>query len=816
MASNAPSNSNNSEEPPVPPVPPVAAAASAAAEPPVVSAGRWHPAHRPTWFRELMEELEPLHDCTEARLAEHVCVINRILSIVNWDVLQDIQSIHIASSSIINDITIPDNEHKLTDLDLLLRKRAEALGMANIDETVGTEVAIQILVGEYISKCRPEQFPFNIHRIISNVGKKEQRNKYHRTVAFNKDSVDSLFSEWNPYDFFYSEATGIGSITKFVKKKGIVPIEIATRYVDPASSKKTTKNLSFTGFSDDLVGLLGNIKCTVNPDITNNSNENNDTDTNITSVIAEKFKDYPLLSFPTAAAAGLVANILSEYHNKRKEEVYKTKSSKPQQVIEAVQYLNESQDSIESEIEAVKSNSPSNLSSISSSNSSSNNSANLPKGTLKRLLHDFILKGANHLIQIADEAERGEYRVSSSESNSSINSKEARKELESLANAMKINELGKQSPEIIAAYEASLKGPSPGISDARARRPRGFSGYESNRENLSMFEMHNNNMLKPAEHLLPQIKKVYEKSNKNLKNFVKLVILAVNIYEQLYKSTPETALQITMRTILHLKSYGDSFQLKEIDAIMKKPENSGRVLWLVSIDRIFLALAGLYAIDGGWNLITIQQSSSRQVKEFLIMRDYRQKVIPSKKLSKLSKLPKSPKSPTPPKKLIIRRQQRIQSFFQNTKKLAREAREAREARARRRGQSGVALASPVASAATAATAPFATAAAPAPLPSALSLGLPFAHSSTSGFEPLPAVELRRDPISLAINLPPLNPQGAPSSLLSGSPQGALSSLSRGYQPSPNNNSNQLGGSRRYKQRKTLKNRKGRRHTRRRT
>ena len=131
-----------------------------------------------------------------------------------------------------------------------------------------------------------------------------------------------------------------------------------------------------------------------------------------------------------------------------------------------------------------------------------------------------------------------------------------------------------------------------------------------------------------------------------------------------------------MRTILHLKSYGDSFQLKEIDAIMKKPENSGRVLWLVSIDRIFLALAGLYAIDGGWNLITIQQSSSRQVKEFLIMRDYRQKVIPSKKLSKLSKLPKSPKSPTPPKKLISRRQQRIQSFFQNTKKLAREAREA--------------------------------------------------------------------------------------------------------------------------------------------
>ena len=83
-----------------------------------------------------------------------------------------------------------------------------------------------------------------------------------------------------------------------------------------------------------------------------------------------------------------------------------------------------------------------------------------------------------------------------------------------------------------------------------------------------------------------------------------------------------------------------------------------------------------------------------------------------------------------------------------------------------------------------------------------------------------------NPMDLRINLPAV-PAGESRNLAllspieSTSPKGALSSLSRGYNPSPNNSNvivvpNKNGGFRRYKQRKTLKKRKGRRHTRRRT
>jgi len=806
-------------EAPAPVVEPVAAPVVSPAASPVVSplvslalapvagVSRWHPAHRTIWFRELMEELEPLHDCTEARLGEHVCVINNILSIINWDILRDIESIHIAESSKMNDSVIPDDKHKLTDLDDRIISRARALDKAN-DETVGTEVAIQVLVGEYISRLLPVEFPTNIHKIIGYVGKKEKKNKQHRTVAFTKESVDLLFSEWKSSDIFYSEATGIGSITKYIKKHGISPIEIATRYVDPSSTKKTTVSLSFTGFSDDLIELLGNITCTVNPGVSSNSNTstnstNNDesTDTNMTTVIAEKFKEYPLLTFPTAAAAGLVSNILHIYHNEREREVNKTKMSKPKQVIEAVKYLNESQNSIVDEITDNK------------TNSSANHVSSLPEDTLTKLLHDLILSGANKLIQIADEAERGEYKPKESESSGSdsINSKEVGRELGSLSRPMNVRELGNVSKANIARYAASFQGPSPALSNARSRRPKSTSGYETNQ---SMFEIRNGT-IRPTNDLLPQIAKEYEKSLKNINNFVQLVKLAVNIYERLHKSNPQTALQITMRTVLHLKSYGDSFQLKELDSIMRKPENAGKVLWLTSIDRIFLALAGLYAIDGGWNLMTIQQSSTKGSKDLLILRDYRRSTIPS------VLLPPRP-LPPPPKKLTKKIPSRrglprlgpksiIYSSPQETarKSAMRAAATARLTRAQGTRRSGRFL-SPLAPSSPSSASQFA-----------------FAPSSRSAFgAPAPAPAPAPPPVNpanLRINLPNMPAARTAagelrnlvlSPIQSTTPQGALSSLSRGYNPSPN--SNKKGGSRHYKQRKTLKKRKGKRHTRRRT
>ena len=747
-----------------------------------------------------MEELEPLHDCTEARLGEHVCVINNILSIINWDILRDIESIHIAVTSKMNDSVILDDKHKLTDLDERVISRARALDKAN-GETVGTEVAIQVLVGEYITRLLPIEFPTNIHKIVGYVGKKEKRNKQHRTIAFTKESVDLLFSERKSSDIFYSEATGIASVTKYIKKNGISPIEIATRYVDPSSSKKTTASLSFTGFSDDLVELLGNITCTVNPGESANTNtstsSNNNgegNDTNLTSVIADKFKDYPLLTFPTAAAAGLVANILNKYHIEREREVNKTKVSKPKQVIEAVKYLNESQKSIVDEIELYK------------SNSSSNHTSSLPEDTLIKLLHDLILSGANKLIQIADEAERGEYKPKESESSSSdsYNSEEARREAAALSRPMNVREVGNVSNANLARYAESFKGISPGLSEARSRRPKtANSGYESGAS--SMVELRNGE-IRLASNLIPYVAKAYEKSLKNINNFVNLVRLAVNIYERLYKSNPQTALQITMRTVLHLKSYGDSFQLKELDSIMKKPENAGKVLWLTSIDRIFLALAGLYAIDGGWNLMTIQQSSTKGSKDLLILRDYRRSKI-------ISPLP-----PLPPKKLTKKAptqrgipkvgvKSTVYSSPKNTaRKLAMQAAAtARFTRGQGTRRSGRFL-SPLAPSSPSSASPFA-----------------FATSSRSAFgAPAPA-PVPVNPMNLRINLP--NAPAAPTALgelrslelspiQSMSPQGALSSLSRGYNPSPN--SNKKGGSRRYKQRKTLKKRKVKRHTRRRT
>jgi hypothetical protein len=207
--------------------------------------------------------------------------------------------------------------------------------------------------------------------------------------------------------------------------------------------------------------------------------------------------------------------------------------------------------------------------------------SSLPEDTLTKLLHDLILSGANKLIQIADEAERGEYKPKESESSGSdsINSKEVGRELPDLNRPANVRELGNVSTANIARYVASFQGPSPAFSDARSRRAKSTSGYETNQ---SMFEVRNGK-IRPTSDLLPQVAKVYEKSLKNINNFVQLVKLAVNIYERLHKTNPQTSLQITMRTVLHLKSYGDSFQLKELDSIMRKPENSGKVLWLTTI-----------------------------------------------------------------------------------------------------------------------------------------------------------------------------------------------------------------------------------------
>jgi len=796
---------------------PVAAAPVAAA--PVaapVSADRWHPAHRPTWFLELMEELEPFHDCTEARLASHVCVINRIQSIINWNILRDIEPVNIAETSKMNDNAYPDDKHKLTDLDLILRQRADALlESKNPYETIGTEVAIQILVGEFLFRTYPTVFTKNIHKIDLYANSFQKRKKTDRTVSYSKSDVKFLFQGWKDTDFFYSEATGIGAVTKYVKEKRIEPLEIATRYVDPASTKKTFSTLSFTGYSDDLVELLGNIKCSVNPPESSNTNTSTSStndeegdDKNVTSVVIEKFSDFPLLAFPTAAAAGLVADILSEYHNERMKEVDKTQTQK--QVIEAVQYLIDSQEEIESNIDSRK------------SNTSINSNLNLPHRTLKSLLHDLILKGANHLIQIADLAESGAYRFenesnTASSTSNSVNESQLKKEVKGLGENMNVRRnLGPlPSPENVTKYKQSYSGPSPVISEGlRSRRHVSPSVLSRMNENESIFEYNaNDDEVKFRENVLPQVKKVYEKSTKNIKNFVKLVTLAVNIYEELYKKNPESALQITMRTVLHLKSYGDSFQLKELDSIMNDPKNAEKTLWLTSIDRIFLALAGLYALDSGWNLITIQQSSNKKNKEFLILRDYRRFKIPQLPLP--SPLPPPPKKLT--KKLSSKRgRPRLgpkSIIYSSPRETARQSAMRAAATARLTRAEG-----------TRRSGRFLSPLAPSSPPYASQFA--FAPSSRSAFgAPAPAAA-PVNPIDLRINLPDMPPDKTRNLALlspieSTSPQGAISSLSQGYNPSPNSNvivvpNKKNGGFYRHRQHKTLKKRKGRRHTRRRT
>ena len=760
-------------------MPPVAAASSSSSSSSAVAV-RSHPENRLVWFRDLIEELEPLHDCTEARLAHYVCVMDNILSVINWDILKDIEPVGISARSTMNDAIIPDNEHKVKNLDERVCARAIALDRANADETVGTEVAIQILVGEYISRHLPREFPNNIHTISNPIAGTKRSRKFSlggRTTAFKNDNLNTLFTDWRRSDFFYSEAAGISSVSKYIRNKNISPIDITTRYVDPGSSKKTKKSLSFTSYSNDI---LGNITCVVNPDDENsshnssrsNNNTEEEADVNITRVSAENYEEYPLLAFPTAAAAGLVANILRLYVEKRQIESTKSKSSSSSKpVIEAIQYLIESQDDLVGEIKSSKSG-------------DSSFATNLPEDILNQLLHDLVIDGGNKLIQIADESVRGEYKPkeeSSSTSNTGSNSintrtKKIKKEAEALSRPVSPSEVGNNE----AAYRLlalSELAPQP---TTRLRPGSRASGYAS--DVSSLFEVRDGEF-GLSKNLIGYVAEEYEKSLKNIQNFVKLVILGVNIYEKLYKIKPETALQTAMRTILHLKSYGDSFQLKELDSIMRKPENTGKVLWLTSNDRIFLALAGLYAIDGGWNLMTIQQSVKNNS---LILRDYRKNRSPRNPNIILTKSEKRTR------RKIMKRQNNENKTKNNNE---------RSKRAVRRLARFVPIPAP--------------APAPAPVPVPV---------------PAPANNLR-----LGINIPNRSPQQPsapryfPALSLDNPPlmksYGQKSPASQiGYIPEANNNNNNnnnnnrshIGGFYRHRQRKTLKKRKGRRHTRRRT
>ena len=749
-------------------MPPVAAAASSSSSSSAVAV-RSHPENHLVWFRDLMEELEPLHDCTEARLAHYVCVMDNILSVINWDILKDIEPVGISITSTMNDAIIPDNEHKVKNLDERVRARAIALDKANADETVGTEVAIQILVGEYISRYLPQEFPNNIHTISNPIAGTKRSRKSSlggRTTAFKNDDLNTLFKDWQRSDFFYSEAAGISSVSKYMRKINVSPIDITTRYVDPGSSKKTIKSLSFTSYSNDI---LGNITCVVNPDdensshnSSNNTNTEEEADINTTRVSAENYEEYPLLAFPTAAAAGLVANILSNYVEKRQTESTKSKSSSSSKpVIEAIRYLIDSQNDLVDEIESSKSG-------------DSSFATNVPEDILNKLLHDLVIDGGNKLIQIADESARGEYKPkeeSSLTSNTGSNStntrrKKVRKEAEDLSRPVSPSEVGNNE----AAYRLlalSELAPQP---TTRLRPGSRASGYASDVE--SLFEVRDGEF-GLSKNLIGYVAEEYEKSLKNIKNFVKLVILGVKIYEKLYKIKPENALQTAMRTILHLKSYGDSFQLKELDSIMRKPENTGKVLWLTSNDRIFLALAGLYAIDGGWNLMTIQQSVKNNS---LILRDYRKN--------------RSPRNPNVILTKSDRRTRRRIMERQNNENKPKNNNE-RSKRAVRRLARFVPIPAP----------------APASLPvNNLRLGINIPNRSQQPSAPryFPALSLGDPPLMKSYG------QKSPASQL-------------GYIPEANNNNNNnnnnrshIGGFYRHRQRKTLKKRKVKRHTRRRT
>jgi len=510
-----------------------------------------------TWFKSLLEELEPVHDCPFSRV-DYLCrIVDNLECTINWDPL----------GIITDDLELPPapTGRKLKDLESWILTIANQIAKGKFSVTE-VEEAVPICCGQFIMNMMPNEFRYNVY-FRPTAG--QTPRSFFSTDANNlRDILETL----RPTLAYYES----GGIANYGAVPGLHRHIQATTYVDPSISKYSSeKPLNYTyvldGVSDnEMDEILGNITVNVTKDNT--------------QVKFGNFPRYPLKKFPTTKLAAIIAELIKAYSG--------WTQMLPQVNSQTMGSMTENQ-------------TPRRLrGQITHKPKKPQLSGNQSKEDVIRSLKLKVVE----LYRYLEDPEADLDDLSDQTTSSNIS----------------------QPPEnsqILAQLQANLTKPietHAGILFPQsAMKPRAYlstnqftmaSSVTSNNSNSN-----NSVLLSPRGRTLKFSKQKLNaeelgKLERNKENMILLIELAVAIYDNIAETHDvETALAQTTRIILHLKSYGDELQLRELnDYMVRHPTET---LLLEANDRILLGLAGLYAVRNGWNLLTLGGSG--------VVRDYR-------------------------------------------------------------------------------------------------------------------------------------------------------------------------------------------------
>ena len=510
-----------------------------------------------TWFKALMEELEPVHDCPFSRV-DYLCrIVDNLQCTINWDPL----------GIITDDLDLPEPPagRKLKDLEAWILTIANAIAKGKFLVTE-VEEAVPICCGQFIMNMMPNEFMYNIY--FRPTAGQTPRSFFSTDVANLRDILEEL----RPTLAYYES----GGIANYGAVPGLHRHIQATTYVDPSISKYSSERpLKYThildGISDnEMDEILGDIEVNVTKDNT--------------QVKFSNFPKYPLKKFPTTKLAAIIAELIKAY-------------SGWSQMLPLA---------------------------------NSQNVSSVTEDPTPRRLRGQITHKPKRLMLSGKQSKNDVLRalkLKVVELYRYLEDPEA--DLDDLSNATTSSNIS-QPPEnshILAQLQANLAKPlethagillpQSAIKPRRHLSTNQFTMVSSISSNNS--NSNNSVLLTPRGRTLRFSRQKldqeeFAKLERNKENMIQLIELAVAIYDNIAETNDlEQALAQTTRILLHLKSYGDELQLRELNDYMV--QHPTETLLLEANDRILLGLAGLYAVRNGWNLLTLGGSG--------VVRDYR-------------------------------------------------------------------------------------------------------------------------------------------------------------------------------------------------
>ena len=510
-----------------------------------------------TWFKALMEELEPVHDCPFSRV-DYLCrIVDNLECTINWDPL----------GIITDDLDLPEPPagRKLKDLEAWILTIANAIAKGKFSVTE-VEEAVPICCGQFIMNMMPNEFMYNIY--FRPTAGQTPRSFFSTDVANLRDILEEL----RPTLAYYES----GGIANYGAVPGLHRHIQATTYVDPSISKYSSERpLKYThmldGISDnEMDEILGDIEVNVTKDNT--------------QVKFSNFPRYPLKKFPTTRLAAIIAELIKAYSGWTQM----LPLANSQNVSSVTEYPTPRQ------LRGQITHKPKRL--MLSGKQSKNDvlrALKLKVVELYRYLED----------PEADLDDLSDATTSSNISQPPENSQILAQLQANLAKPLETH--------------AGILFPQSAIKPRRHLPTNQFTMVSSISSNNS--NSNNSVLLTPRGRTLRFSRQKldqeeFAKLERNKENMIHLIELAVAIYDNIAEiNDPEQALAQTTRILLHLKSYGDELQLRELNDYMV--QHPTETLLLEANDRILLGLAGLYAVRNGWNLLTLGGSG--------VVRDYR-------------------------------------------------------------------------------------------------------------------------------------------------------------------------------------------------